>query len=268
MNWLRVLKNIPRRFREEVSEQLVHLNREEHSANWYQWFYINKDIRFCCPCDALVIAIWRFHATTIGGRKELMDFLDLAKDCRRLMDVGASAGIFSALFANTRIKSEILAVEPDRHSFELLQETAELNHQHQGTWQFSQTVINDIVGVVKFESSGFGGVISEEGATISSHTLESLSAEKNFIPDLIKMDIESFEYEALRGSQEWLAKHKPKIFLELHLIQLRARGLNPETLTDFLKDLGYRPLHGQSFEKVIRKTTDCAGCARIALVNS
>jgi FkbM family methyltransferase len=53
-------------------------------------------------------------------------------------------------------------------------------------------------------------------------------------PDLIKMDIEGGESDALRGARELLAKHKPIVLLALH---------GPEHVTfcpEFLRSCGYR----------------------------
>jgi FkbM family methyltransferase len=53
-------------------------------------------------------------------------------------------------------------------------------------------------------------------------------------PDLIKMDIEGAEGDALLGMKETLLKSQPKIFLSLHTRQLKTDCLK------LLEDLGYR----------------------------
>ncbi len=263
MDWIRLIKNIPRRFREEQSEQLTYANQHKDA---YRWIYLNEDIRFCCPSDVLATWVWRFHAFTLGGRAELFSFLKLAEGCTRLLDVGASAGIFSALFANTRSKAEILAVEPDVPSFKLLNETASLNSPESALWRFSPSVISHEAGPLKFTSTGFGGDISAEGESVQGHTLASLCAVESYVPDLLKMDIESYEYEALLASEVWLRQHRPKIFLELHFTLLKQRGKDAQDVVTFLNRLGYQPVDGGSFEQAVKSTLDHAGCARLALV--
>ena len=52
-------------------------------------------------------------------------------------------------------------------------------------------------------------------------------------PDLIKMDIEGAEGDALLGMKEALSKNKPKVFLSLHSEKLQTDCLK------LLKDIGY-----------------------------
>jgi len=42
-------------------------------------------------------------------------------------------------------------------------------------------------------------------------------------PDIIKMDIEGAEYDALIGAKELLKRRKPVIFLATHSNELRAK---------------------------------------------
>lgn len=59
--------------------------------------------------------------------------------------------------------------------------------------------------------------------------------------DLMKMDIEGFEYEAVFGSRELFATGRIRaVALELHPDQMRDRGRDPVELVGFLRDSGYR----------------------------
>ncbi len=60
------------------------------------------------------------------------------------------------------------------------------------------------------------------------------------VPDFIKLDIESFEFEAIKGATEFLARQKPILFLELHLSYLLQRNLSVRLLIEMLTDCGYR----------------------------
>jgi hypothetical protein len=77
-------------------------------------------------------------------------------------------------------------------------------------------------------------------------TLESLCEKMNFVPDLIKMDIESWEYEVINDSLEFLYEHSPSIHLEIHTKQLAERGISASDLVASLKKVGYRVVDSDS----------------------
>jgi hypothetical protein len=69
---------------------------------------------------------------------------------------------------------------------------------------------------------------------------EDAAARLGVIPAFIKLDIESYEYEAIEGARDFLAQHRPELFIELHLNYLEERKLVPRTLVTTLADCGYR----------------------------
>jgi FkbM family methyltransferase len=262
MNWVRTIKNIPLRFHEERSDQLA-----AACAEGWRRVYLSPDAYVVCPNDALVISIWRFHTFCRGGRKELFDFLDLARDCRRFLDLGASAGIFSALFANTRQDAEIVSVEPDRRSFELLGETAGSNQANQPQWRKLRAAVSAEKGKVRFHSDGLGGTIShdETHEEILVHSLESLTEDLNWIPEVIKIDVESYEFEILTAAVDWLKARRPRLFLEFHWSLLEDRGHSPARLLDLLDLIGYRRRGRRLTAEGVRSELDSSGCARLML---
>lgn len=78
--------------------------------------------------------------------------------------------------------------------------------------------------------------------TVKSVTLSALLDEEKLPQiDLMKMDIEGYEYEAILGSPEGFRSHRIRtIALELHTALLSRRGLNERQITAFLEDCGYR----------------------------
>lgn len=223
---------------------------------------------FLCPDDALVVAIWRFHSFSRGGRSELKSFLHLARDCTRLLDLGASAGMFSALFANTRDGSEILSVEPDEKSYQLLCRSVSNNQGDPARWRTLRAVMSDHPGILLFENGVFGGLVSDTGAgeEIPAHSIESLATTCDFVPDLIKIDVESYEYEVLSGALDWLEQHRPRLFLELHWTLLEQRILSPVSLLASLAAIGYRCEGRTDFPVTTPRRLGSSGVMRLPLI--
>jgi FkbM family methyltransferase len=72
-------------------------------------------------------------------------------------------------------------------------------------------------------------------------TLDYYMLNKDYDIDLIKIDVEGFEYNVLLGSIETIKKYKPRIIIETHSINLRFK------CNSFLVNLGYKLKHQDSF---------------------
>lgn len=77
--------------------------------------------------------------------------------------------------------------------------------------------------------------------TVAVTTLSKLFDSAGILAaDLVKMDIEGAEYEAIFGSPELFESHRVKAFaFELHHAAISRRGLDPAALTRFLVSCGY-----------------------------
>lgn len=195
---------------------------------------------FFSPDNLLIYKLWENHCTARYIRHEVADFVSLIKGKKSFLDIGASAGMFSAIFNAERSDSRILSVEPDNNSFALLEETRRLNGKPANTWEKAQVAMSDLDGEVLFGDGYFGGLIGGGTNNKQCRKLETLCAEHQFVPDVIKIDIESFEHEVITSSVEYLDKIRPRIQIEIHNDNLRERGIDPLKIYRALIDLGYR----------------------------
>lgn len=59
-------------------------------------------------------------------------------------------------------------------------------------------------------------------------------------PTIIKIDVESYELEVLRGGKETLSAGDVILCLEIHNQMMRDRNVNPQLVLDQLHAYGYR----------------------------
>lgn len=83
-----------------------------------------------------------------------------------------------------------------------------------------------------------GGRLKRDLTEVPSITIDSIAREFGF-PTHIKIDVEGYEAEVLRGARKTLDSCSPILFLELHNDLIRAEGGDPEFVLEQLKGAGY-----------------------------
>jgi FkbM family methyltransferase len=158
-------------------------------------------------------------------------------------DVGASVGLFS-LFAARIVgpAGSVVSFEPAPDAFDILCE----NVRYRGSViRFLQCAIGNVDGSALLSGQGAsaGGSFIEGVAELSKHyypevpiyksrvtmrKLDSLSDDLNSLPALIKIDIEGFEGEAIRGANGLLSTVRPVLIIEIRPRQLGMLGSGHE----------------------------------------
>jgi FkbM family methyltransferase len=68
--------------------------------------------------------------------------------------------------------------------------------------------------------------------------------------NVMKIDIEGYEMHALRGARDLLAKHRPRLFIEVGYTRLIQNGTSPTELVRLLEDNGYSVRHAETDENI------------------
>lgn len=175
-----------------------------------------------------------------GSARELNEFVNRTAKMKTLVDVGAQVGLFSLLFT-AREGTVAYAYEPSLFAFQCLRYHCDMNPGH--SISASQTFIGGhgrqqvACGVDAMHVVANGGKTQRGELTFTEHSLDGLLGA---VPvDCIKVDVEGYEAQVLRGAKYIIGKHRPMVFLEGHLNSLTENGESRGSLYKTVRDLGY-----------------------------
>jgi FkbM family methyltransferase len=184
-----------------------------------------------------------------------------------VFDVGAFEGLLTLFFA--RRAKQVVCYEPNTRNHLRLAENVRLNGLENvvirkigiGAEQRTSTLVwsPTMPGGASVEGTIAGGLRSSgqplqlEEVVIT--TLDRDVAEASLpAPDLIKVDIEGLELEALEGAKAVLHQHSPNLFLEMHGETMNEKKRKVHQLATFLAAHGYTSItHVESGSRI---TTD------------
>lgn len=188
-------------------------------------------------------------ATYFGGwEPETIDFIEnnVKKD-NYVIEVGANVGIQSLHLAKkVGANGQVFAFEPTEFAISKLTKNCKLNPQlssririlknlvtngqHstpisiiRSSWQTDQSRHND-----EFINQTFAISIDE---FIVKEQLNKL--------DILKIDVDGYDFKVLQGALQAILKFKPLIYIELGEVALNKQGDSVKDIYNFLIDLGY-----------------------------
>lgn len=157
------------------------------------------------------------------------------------VDVGANVGSL-ALAAATIVgaSGHVLAIEAHPRTVSYLRRNVELNEFHQVS--VLSTGVGAEVGNANISDrhSDDQNSLSDEGIRISVRPLDMIAPAGRI--DLLKIDVEGFELQVLRGAREAL-KRTLTVYCELSGSSCAQFGYEPTAIEDCLLDAGFVLLH-------------------------
>jgi len=167
-----------------------------------------------------------------------------------IIDCGASVGEFSLLAAK-EIGSEglVLSIEPVKENVLQLKENFVLNNFT--NYKIIESAVSDKSGITNLYDHGVTGSscldsqLMEKPVTkvVKVNVLtvdEIIKSYKLKKVDLLKIDIEGFEYEAFLGCKDSFNNRKiEKIICEVHTELLTKKGINEKKIFQMLESYGF-----------------------------
>ena len=190
---------------------------------------------------------FQYHLADNGESiEEIASFIGLAGSARTFIDVGAWKGLFSLIFCLLDAGKRAVAYEPSSSGIHAMSALGDLNGCA------SRIVLRPVgVGVASGRASAHidpSGIVTVAAGAASGHAIDDLEIvslddevrSSGVAPDLLKIDVEGYEYEVLVGARVLLRERKPAICLELHLDLLERRGQSPIDVLGELQSHGYQ----------------------------
>jgi FkbM family methyltransferase len=180
----------------------------------------------------------------------------------RFLDVGASHGLFSMAVVHAGGEAtQVLALEPSPQAFANLK--WHFDRLPKGRPEALQVAAGEHEGTLELYPSDATSTMmycipqphtKTTTTTVPVTTLDALRDRQGFRPNVLKVDVEGFELEVLRGAGRVLAEDRPILFLEIHGSMLAARGLAPRAVLDLVREAGYRveAIGGPTDEQIAR----------------
>ncbi len=168
-------------------------------------------------------------------------------------DIGAFHGLLTLFFAS-RAKA-VVAFEPNTRNHKRLVDNVALNGltnvevRKVGVGSRSETRTMVVSPLMQGGASVDDQVVTEllrSGTGTVKEDISIVALDEEVpraglpAPDFIKIDVEGWEIEVLRGARETLQRHRPMLFLEMHGETVREKKRKVADIVAFLWSIGYR----------------------------
>jgi FkbM family methyltransferase len=226
------------------------------------YFYINKPKNGVVSlliggisADFYVYTPWELRALEpsgdFGREKNILELLvSYVRPGEVVLDIGSNFGIFTILLAKKVGESgRVIAVDPGKEIFLHFTENVKLNNLK------NITSFNLALGDKEEEKKLFLGQVAGASSVVYEpceskgfeitrvKTGDQIIKENNLsIPNVIKIDVEGFEYNVIKGMSSTLSNHACRmVCCEIHT-QMLPDGVNAEKIIDLLKSFGFKKI--------------------------
>lgn len=199
---------------------------------------------------------------------EIQFLLNLDLKNKTVFDIGANHGMFSLAFSRAvQPNGRIVSFEPNPIVYQELLCNLEVNDFSNiqtfqvalGSYEYKSQLIFDTT------HTGTGSLNNKVSDNfIATNTLEKIDVEvisldyfcsNNDIPspEFLKIDVEGFEFDVLKGMENTLENKKPELYIEIHGATFKDKEANIQNIVRLLERYNYNIMHIETDEKITMK---------------
>ena len=272
-----------------------HINRGEGVVKHLHWQYLKAFDRFpfeqeisrsrivaahkSCGVSALI------YSQRLYNYNNMRLLQMLLREEGSFLDIGANIGSFT-LIASEQEKARVYAFEPHPETYRLLRRNVELNRRQ--NIDLFNVALGQIGGEM-FLTNDAGSAMNHLTTSPSKRTVavqcvraDTICSQHGIRPQIVKIDVEGFEYDVLVGFGEYLksidllmiemnglSDQRSHGQMEIHAL-LKANGLSGPWQCDFDKKFLYRRKGSGSEDSLYLSSHGCYTLAQngLAIVES
>ena len=165
-------------------------------------------------------------------------FIDYCKTASKIVDVGAQSGEF-IYYANENMENgKIYSLEPDPNYIDKIKK---IEGKNGNEINIIESAAGSEKRTSKLYNESTGCMVDIAVKKFQKFVMVDVDTLDNLIPfevDLIKVDVEAYEYQVLKGSKTHLERGTP-FYVEIHDKWLREIGLSRFDIIELFKEYGY-----------------------------
>tara|TARA_R110001592_G_scaffold308818_1_gene582841 strand:+ start:7234 stop:8097 length:864 start_codon:yes stop_codon:yes gene_type:complete len=225
-----------------------------YKSSKYNWYLPDNDKR----CNELLDNC-RFSLPGQQGTFQRNLAIACCEKFDAVFDIGGHVGMWARPF--TEVFKKTIVFEPIENHFNCL--IKNLEDVDDSKYILNNICLSDKVGTVLMESTNYntgqsrviennigenslpidygGDKIERPTTTLDTYIWNGRSDYRFEAADLIKIDVEGYEYNVLKGCTYTLEQHKPILIIEIHDKGL-IKGGSGQSVIEFLKEYNYHPI--------------------------
>lgn len=161
------------------------------------------------------------------------------------VDCGANVGLWSLVAASCVGEGIVHAFEPNPRTFQKLTRNINTLNEFPASVNLHEAAVGGAEGFANFlplDSHNISSIVPEPSEASISVKITSLDQALNDCRvDAIKIDVEGYELEILRGAVNVLDRWKPWLCVEFNTEIAKVNFLRDWDVHDFLRERGFRP---------------------------